>query len=435
MPLHANTVFEVQTTGVDTNGGGFRSDSLGTDKSYGASQAATTWTDLEVHATTNTKIKSTGGSPRAFDGTDRGNLIQIVTGGAWTGGFYQITETSMDGSGYMTLDRSPAAVGSTGGTGTIGGALATPGQAAVLATVDGQEVWVKTGTYTLTTATPGPAGPIVVATNIRFKMEGYSAARGDRAARPIVSAGAITAITMFSGVSGDFQLFVNLKADGNSQSTVSGFTGGNRTFFEFCEALDCPTNGFNGGTLATSCQASGCGTGFNTVATFCSQAISCTNGFGGGFHASGLARSCSADGFRSGASGILNCTADGCGGDGFDLVDSTSGFVLNCLATNNTGYGYRAYGAGSLINCADYNNTAGRSTGTTKQNVNPITLTADPYVNRAGGDFRPNSTVGGGAELRGAGVGTWGQTDNKDIGAVQHTDPAGGGARNVLIGG
>jgi hypothetical protein len=57
-------------------------------------------------------------------------------------------------------------------------------------------------------------------------------------------------------------------------------------------------------------------------------------------------------------------------------------------------------------------------------------LGADPYVNQAGGDFRPNANSPGGAQLRAAGIGVYGQTDSEDIGAVQHTDPSGG---NLIV--
>jgi hypothetical protein len=68
--------------------------------------------DLEVHASTNTKVKSTG-TPFAL--TDVGRTLKILSGTGWTPGSYTIT--AYDGTAYVTLSASPAAVGTTGGVG------------------------------------------------------------------------------------------------------------------------------------------------------------------------------------------------------------------------------------------------------------------------------------------------------------------------------
>jgi len=52
-----------------------------------------------------------------------------------------------------------------------------------------------------------------------------------------------------------------------------------------------------------------------------------------------------------------------------------------------------------------------------------------PQVGATGGkyriaDFRPNNVAGGGAALRGAGIGAIGQVDAIDVGAVQHAASA-----------
>jgi hypothetical protein len=71
---------------------------------------------------------------------------------------------------------------------------------------------------------------------------------------------------------------------------------------------------------------------------------------------------------------------------------------------------------------------------------NSITLTDDPFVNAAGGNFALNNTAGAGAACRDAGYpgamvdGT--NIGHADIGAIQHEDPAGGGGGFVhMLGG
>jgi hypothetical protein len=132
---------------------------------------------------------------------------------------------------------------------------------------------------------------------------------------------------------------------------------------------------------------------------------------------------------------MLNCISDSCSTNAFILSNGTT---INCIASNCTGGTGFALGASiaTMYNCAAYNNNANAS-GTPVSNLGPFasgsTLTslgADPYVNQAGGDFRPNANSPGGAQLRAAGIGVYGQTDSEDIGAVQHTDPSGG---NLIV--
>src|SRR3989344_5109514 len=153
MALSANTIFEVRTSGSDTNGGGFVTGASGTDWSQqNAAQYAVT---DGVTAGTTTITSAT-----ANFGTDVvGNIMYVEGGtGAVAAGFYQITARASSTS--ITVDRSTGLTAGTGVTLNIGGALATPGriiQTGILA--DGNKVYIKSGTYTLTTTTPGPAGP------------------------------------------------------------------------------------------------------------------------------------------------------------------------------------------------------------------------------------------------------------------------------------
>lgn len=99
-----------------------------------------------------------------------------------------------------------------------------------------------------------------------------------------------------------------------------------------------------------------------------------------------------------------NCISYGNGGDGFNMaaaqVDGIAQFKNN-IASSNTGYGYNFPTArgNPMLNNVDYNNTAGRVAGY-YTDIDPITLTADPFTDAANGDFSLNNDAGGGTVLR-----------------------------------
>jgi len=338
--------------------------------------------------------------------------------------------------------------------GRTSSALGSPGLLSDVVTVDGMKAYIKSGTYTLTTTTAGSAGPLVATPDVRMLIEGYDISRGDLGSPPVMDAGSQTTFT-FVTLNGQFtgfhmQVVRNVKVDGKTNAGVNGFVGVGlyaEVTVELCQAFNC-IDGF--GTtnllLCVKCRAESCSRyGFSLYyATGCEAA----NGAGTGFRSSsprGVLINCISrannigfviDAYNS--HGPVNCTADGNASDGFDFLYDMSS-AINCVATNNGGNGFRTIAADQqLINCAAYNNTSG-NTAHTLVHFDFLALSADPYVNKAGGDFRPNNTAGGGADLRAAGVGAFGQINNTDIGAVQHSDPAGGAASilgsGVLSGG
>src|SRR5262249_31981845 len=144
MALSSAIVWEVNgASGSDTNGGGFRAGASGTDKTQGAGLAVTVRTDLGGDATGNTLVPSVA-PPSAAPAVGTGTTTTAGVG--WTTGFYEITAFNA-GTGQVTLDRSPAAAGATGGVGTVGGALATPGSVAKVSggMVAGNTVWIRAG--------------------------------------------------------------------------------------------------------------------------------------------------------------------------------------------------------------------------------------------------------------------------------------------------
>lgn len=381
-----------------------------------------------VVSATTTILTITGYTPVV---ADTGNFLRIG-GGTATAGHYRITAIT---STTITLDRSAGTAAQTA-TGNIGGAIASIGGFSSFIHATGVTMWAKSGTYTLTTSTAGPGGPFSVSAYVvRLRIEGYGTLRGDQAATPLMDAGAITGITLVTlAVSGATtgQTVVNINVDGKSQTGNNGFNLNDAdNTAEGCGSVNCnqaATNyGFRSGTIS-ACRATSCWLGGTLISNMDScEAISCTaDGWSGGASSlswsDSIARGCGGDGFVNTAAAMSysNLTSDGNAGDGYD---GASGRMVDCIATNNGGVAVRTSGQLVAIRLTTFANTGARTSGTVIES-RPIVLTADPYVSRGTGDLRPNTTAGGGALLRGASPGPPSQINNRDIGAVQHTDPA-----------
>src|SRR5262249_6018915 len=182
MALPAATTWEIRTAGSDSNGGGFVAGASGTDYSQQDS-AQYTFTDLVVDASVNTKVTS---ASHNFVAADVGNIMQINSGTGWTVGFYQIVSVA---SNAATLDRSPAAVNTTGGTFHVGGALLTLGSiinSTSSQAKDGNVIWIKAGTYTVTASITLPANGFTSSSG-PLTFIGYNTSRGDRSTKPLIT--------------------------------------------------------------------------------------------------------------------------------------------------------------------------------------------------------------------------------------------------------
>lgn len=151
MAFTAAVEWDVWTTGSDTNGGGFAVGSGGTDRSQQAA-AFKTYTDLVIDGTTNTDMTS---AAQPFTSADIGNIVNITSGTGFTVQRVQII--SIPSGVIARVDKSLGTLGSTGGNGKLGGALATPGTAGGLM-VAGNTLHIKAGTYTITSASTNVAG-------------------------------------------------------------------------------------------------------------------------------------------------------------------------------------------------------------------------------------------------------------------------------------
>ena len=352
---------------------------------------------------------------------------------------------------YVTTSGSDSNNGLTEGT-----AFATPGYAAGQATTSGDIVYVKEGTYTLTSTSANVSGgTLSISQSVRF--EGYKTTIGDTAARPVIHAGTqvVTNVIYF-----DNPLFnrrqtaaISIEVDGNGNATngfyqrvnynsvvydciarncTNGFYGGQQNGFNYgCAAYDCTGYGFHGGS-PIYCLAEGCLYGFGgpSASNTILEVFGC------------IAANCTGTGFNLNnalGSAIYKCIAYGNGGEGF-FVNYDVCQHHQCISVNNSGYGYRIYGGSGadafMTDCADYNNANGRLNNTlsAQTDFRPINLTGDPFTSASTGDFTLNNNAGAGAELRQIQLsGLAGVNSVFDVGAIDAVvTPGGGGSTHPL---
>lgn len=436
MAIAALSVFEVRGgAGSDTNGGGFVSGATGIDRSQ-QDAAHDSGTNLTVDATTNTDVTPDG---YVVSADDVGNIIQITAGAGFTQGFYQIM--SIQGGTQWRLDRSPAATTTSGGTWAIGGALATISKAAGAASVDGNIVYVKaTATYTFTA--------FVTLATARIHWIGYSSARTDWESTSITGRPTITTSTnstnlfRFSVNCSNFKMsnFIFTNTAGTrdycfgqtagiavrnaifNKCRWDGFTGviniteeGAWTLHR-CEIENCTShgltiidNGARGAIVISSCHIhDNGGWGVNKDAAFgliLINSIFARNTTGGAQANLGSTGA-------NGQSFVANhCIFEDNGGPGLRLGSTGTSHDPVLLANNifydNGTYGVEHSSAQVPLNHTGWGNAFGANTTAARNNVatlpGDITLSADPFTNRASDDYSLNSTAGGGAACKDVG--------------------------------
>lgn len=449
MALAAASVFEVRTTGSDLNGGGFVTGAAGTD--YSQQDAKNTvGADISTTDAVGNGTTTITSALANFGATIVGNIIRLAGGtGALASGWYQVA-TRTDAN-TITVDRVVAA--GTGITMDIGGALATLGQAGAITTVAQMSIWVKSGAYTMSSATPNVANGTFSGNGIF--VEGYQTVRGDLGTPPVFTASGITNFTMYNQVNGaNPQSVVNLTMNGISAVSSRGFFLCGYAYK--CKGMNFVLSAFDASGapgIAFLCEATGCSInpGIRNINCFgCYSHDNTAFGFAtttpGTHWQDCIAKSntgATTDGFnvQAARSTIVNCTSYGNGRDGFQIATNPE-VVINCLAENNAGWGFNT--SGSLIgvtyaNCGGFNNTLGNitlgATSKTCRNLNFVTATSTFFTNGAAGDFSLNSSGTGGALARATGLPALFPggltTGYPDLGAVQHqvTGSSGGGGQ------
>ncbi len=449
MALAATTVVEINTGGNDANGGGYNSARSGAvlDMTYPTSAPVTITATL--NCSSSTTLTDSGNN---FLATMVGNLIQIA--GSW----FEITAFGSTGSVTIT----PAGGAITNGTGTVGGALLTPGTAGALAAAigAGNTVYQKAGTYAITSASTNVAGGCVLMTagtaGACSRWIGYGTTRGDSGTNPLLQASGIASCQIFNTFNVNSLHVENITVDGALLTAMIGFlvSRAGVTFLR-CGALNCKNGGFNCANalpVLTYCWATGCTTQPAIQGFTCHGCVAYSNSITGFSSPStpSVWNNCisvnnsgaSSDGFglasASNPAYANNCTAYGNGRHGF-LMPTAAGvqaIYTNCLAVNHTAVGALGFASAAgtpdcvwIYNCAGFNNTLNKPAAWAAGNAPGfVTLTVNPFQNAAGGDFSLNNTTGGGAACRAAGLpGAFpgvSTTGRQDIGAVQHADAA-----------
>lgn len=421
--------------------------------------------------TTYTSPSSSAGTVMNWSGATVmmiGNGLVIPSGVTnATAGYYQITAAVAGVS--LTLDRNwnTAAVSTGGNAIGIGGGLASPGSAGAIATVSGMVVFVGLATYVATSASTNISAGCVLASNGVW-WQGYKTSRfvgAIDANRPTFQIGsAVSTAILFAGTNNTPTLW-GFILDGNSQTASKGIFHSGRNYYMkligFTATAAAP-NAQNGSEFSCS-EVMGCAfatgvtggvggtTGFAMV-SFCDlHDNSFVTGSTGAINATGMMTSCAevkncniwnittaGDGINS-CLNVDNCNVYACANIGINAKNTITRCV-NCVSDSNLNAGYginAANGPMILINCADYNNSSGRRSGTVIVDVGGITLSGHPFTNAASGDFSLNNTAGAGASLRAAALPATfpaGLTaDYADVGAAQHQDSGGGsGGANLL---
>jgi len=467
MALSVSTVWEVRTTGSATNGGGFNpaAPDAGTDYSQqDAAQLALTNLSCDV---ANFIASVAGGFTNAMVG----NLVYISSNAAgWVAGFYEIV--GYESPNQVELDRVPTTGGpASGGAGKVGGAQSNLGMvcaAIPAASADGANVvHVKAGTYARDTHFTNQVKLNNAGHYLNHHVvRGYNATRGDAIA-PCVTLDGVNAYDVYYSNKAYIQL---------ANVAVNGYAGGTPTYASHGFNLDTGADGntlyrcraVNTGAMGIRAVANGCGLDGCEVSGFGRAASSIGIGVGGnvvslvGCHAHDgtgdafnvwsaypgllaycIGAGCTQYGLNMNYNGaiypqaVVHCVFHGNGSHGIYASGSTSGRpgrIVNTILSNNGGYGIAAHATGKcraiLRGVAFYGNSSGQvdANTTVEESVARITLTSDPFVDAAAGDFRLTQAVSGalgtgwpGAFLSAGALTSW--TGAPDLGAVQLAYP------------
>ena len=447
----AATAWDVRTTGSTANGAGFDSGvgSPGTDESQGAGVAITCTLTGTTTGTCSPAITSTTHGP--------GNFINIASGSGCSTGRFEILSQS---GGVATFDH---AMGSSTNVcvGVIGGSSLTLQDVATSST-NGNTIYMKSGTYTVTARTTITATETVA---------GYTSTHGDEipgtssctttnnplittstnSVSPMIltnTAGSVipnvyqclhltnTAATpaeaLANGAHGIGVAVIGL--------TISGFTKAvdcdNGTYFDCAELMVSWTEISNSTVYAVTYNpVGGCYCAIindsyihdNAGTIACQAAIMLEAGPPGSLSMDrDIVTNNSASGVCAQTSTTVNIKDSviaGSGQEGILTGVNSENYVGNSIIYGNTNHGIN--NAGSAYMFANWNAVGSNGSGdySNVTPINSISLSANPFVNSAGGNYALNSTAGGGALLIGLGFPHLfpggDSTGYPDVGAVQ----------------
>lgn len=401
-----------------------------------------------------------------------GNCIYIPASGNFAAGSYSITNFTDTNNIVVHDSPTPSGAGAAG-TGYVGGAFATPGQASKFK-VAGNDIFIKysAGNYSMTSSSANVAGGRVsdqscgVGAANYCHWCGYNTTRHINnidANRPTMDAGAQTSLTVFGlGVNPAYTVIRNLIVDGKSpNAAIIGIDASQpQSQVERCRAQNCTSIGIqlnNSQAFGSRLEATGCsgtaGIVFTGIIEDCESWANTTHGFqvgGAAAHAIrcrayynssagalGTITSSNVDGINANSTQYTgtSCVAYGNGRSGFDLIGVNGARLQNCIGEANLGEGYHTTSIVDgvmLLNCAGYNNTSGNYSTTNVTRVEGFiaNTTGTFFSAPTTGDYTLNNTANQGALARAGGFNGTPSGNSAagflDIGALQHQDSGSG---------
>ena len=330
--ISAATVWEIRTTGAQTNGGGFVAGATGDDFSQ---QDEPEWNDLAVTS----EGAGTTMLTASADANMVGNILYVVSGTNATVDRYEIKSVSAGTS--ITTDKNWCTGACADGVVDIGGALTFGGLLDDDIGEDfvaGNTIYIKAGTYTLGEQTTWSSAGSTTAV---IKFIGYNTNRGDEPTgtdRPLIAGGGYY-IRVFS-----YWLIKNIRFSSDT-TYVFYISGGD------CTVINCKATAGASSSARAFYNAAQCVSYFG-----CEGSCSYT-GTSEAFHMgySDRAVACYAHdaiyGFRptSGAVAIIDCIADSCRyGIGFEGGQQQCVFVGNTIVACLNGF-YNTTGSSELF--------------------------------------------------------------------------------------
>jgi hypothetical protein len=367
-------------------------------------------------------------------------VLNITGGTGFTAQRVQILSVS---SGIATCDKSCGTVGSSGGAGKLGGAVATPDTLRLIG--DSNVIWLKAGTYTLTSS--------ISLGNVAWSIYGYASTHGDNGVATLT-----TATNSLNLITGPFGQNLNVaNIDFTTTAAIKGNAIGangtspnvqNCSITGFVTGISVASGGslFVSSTSITGCSNSAIGGSSGAVTILDSYVDDCgsiqvsVNGTASLVVVNSIIADGSGIGlFVNGAGyiAILNTTIANNGSNGIQVNGvnlSARASLISSIIYGNGGRGISdSASAGSIYvsNNAWGNNVSGNYSGSIPAGAGDVTLSADPFTASASGDYSLNSAAGGGSACKNAGFpgafpgGT--TTGSADIGAVQ----SGGGGLSL----
>lgn len=456
MAISGATVWQIRTGGASTNGGGYHSGGGGTDYSQqNAAQYALT--GVASSGAGDTVLSASAAADMV------GNIAQCTGGTNAVTGFYEVLSVSVGVSITLSKNNSGTSIASgimAAGVINVGGALSDlpDGDSGYQG---GNTIYWVGGTYSRTTTRTMTADGSATAGNINCVGVPSGGPQTDtdiiESSQPVLTS-ATNSIALITLNGANFWMFRNLKfthtAAIRGAGIVNATAGSNAPTIRNCVFDGCLSAVIGGGTTAVgfvgfaciattirNCTSSGLsiatggGTFFQVIVDGCDisacagQGISLSGGFLGGLYVKRTiihgVTGASGHGIEVGTStqspggfvSLDQVVLEGNAQSGIRF-DYTTGRHLvvemnNVIVYNNGAYGMSCATAGIMdgnwpviTGCAFGVNTPGA-----KQNVRTgdgeISLSADPFANKSGGDYSLNSSAGGGALLRSLGLPGW----------------------------